>query len=259
MSIDLIYKPNRFFGTIHKRKEENDHITIMNFGDINQGDILHSVKAEEEVINKNNRGDVQRAIDFTSIRGDQDVKKHTKSLVEKTKNAPVPIRENIKMIDENVDYKDILLNNIRDKYNKFNGDRKIINAVKKQANQQFKEWNDNVNTGSLANVDYLKAGNDLIQNDKNLPTVNPLFELPEDDEEVDLNKPNLIPTQLKEIKKKIKNRILQETQEASKAKSTLNISSNLDTADYDNLAGNASNNMGVYNRQAMKMYDIGGY
>ena len=259
MSIDLIYKPNRFFGTLHKRKEENDHVTIMNFGDVNQGDILHSVKAEEAVINKNDRGVVQKAIDKVSIRGDQDVKKHMALQKEKVKNHPVPIKENIKMISENVDYKDIILNNIRDRYNKFNGDRKIINAVKKKANEEFKDWNKNVNIGSLANVDYLKAGDELIKNDKNLPTVNPLFELPEDDDQVDLNRPNLIPTQLKEIKRKIKDRVLQETQEASRAKSTLNIPQQLDTNDYDDLAGQGQNNMGVYNRAPMRMYDIGGY
>jgi hypothetical protein len=257
--MDLIFKPNRFFGTLSKRKEEDENITILNFGDVNDGDILMSVKAEEEVVNKNDRSDVQKAIDKTSIRGDQNIKKHIQHQQEKTKNAPVPVRENIKMIDENVDYKDILLNNIRDRYNKFNGDRTIINAVKKKANEEFMEWNKNVNTGALANVDDLKAGTELIQNDKKLPTVNPLFELPEDEEEVDLNKPNLIPTQLKEIKKKIKNQVLQETQEASRAKSTLNIPANLDTTDYDNLAGSTNNNMGVYNRQAMKMYDIGGF
>lgn len=256
--MDLVYQVNRFNGTLHKYQAPNENITIMNFGDVADGDIIHSVKAEEEVINKNDRSDIQKAIDKISIRGDQSVEGHMKIQREKTERAPVPVRENIKTINENVDYKDILLNNIRDRYKKFNGDRKIIPQIKKEANKEFQDWSKNVNTGALANVDYIKGGLDLINNDKKLPTVDPLFELPKDMDEVDLNRPNMIPTQLKEIMRKIPNVIAQETAEANTAKSTLNIPRDLDTKDYDNLAGQGMD-LGTYNRKTMKMFDIGNY
>ena len=258
--MDLVFQTNRFNGLIHKYEAPDENISIINFGDVDDGDIKMSVKAEEAVVNNNTsyRGDIQKAIDKISIRGDQNVAGHMKIQKEKTERAPVPVRENIKTINENVDYKDILLNNIRDRYKKFSGDRKIIPALKKEANEEFQDWNRNVNTGALANVDFIKGGLDLINNDKKLPTVDPLFELPEDMDEVDLNKPNLIPTQLKEIMKKIPNVIQQETEEANTAKSTLNIPRDLDTKDYDNLAGQGMD-LGTYNRKTMKMFDIGNY
>jgi hypothetical protein len=254
--MDLIYQTNRFNGLIHKYEAPDENINIVGFGDVDDGDILMSVKAEEEVVNKNDRSDIQKAIDKISIRGDQNVAGHIKIQQEKTERAPVPVRENIKIINENVDYKDILLNNIRDRYNKFNGDRTIIPQIKKEANEEFKEWNKNVNTGALANVDYIKNGLELINNDKKLPTLEPLFQLPEDLEDVDLNKANLIPTQLKEIMRKIPNVIAEETADANTAKSTLNIPNDLDTRDYDNLASQGMD-LGTYNRKIMKMFDIG--
>ena len=257
--MDLIYQPNRFTDVLHKYKQPDENVSILHFGDVSTGDILHSVQAETEVIKHNDRSDIQKAIDKVSIRGNQDVSGHIAILKRKTQDAPVPEPEKDETISENVDYKDILLNNIRDRFNKFNGDRTIINAVKKKANEEFQDWNKNKNSGSLANVDYKKGGTDLINNDKNLPTVNPLFQLPEEDDEVDLNKPNLIPTQLKEMMKRLPNVIREETGEAKTAKKSLGIPQEIMSSEYDNLANINNNNFGTFQQKKLKTFDIGNY
>ncbi len=257
--MDLIYKPNRFNGLIHKTTVIGNDVNLINMGDIRSGNILDSVKSKEE--NKDNkvvRSIVQKMIDQSSINGDQNIKKHMEELERKTKNAPVPQHEVTKTIYQNVEYKDIILANMMDKYNKYNGDMVVIPAVKKKANEHFKEWSKNVNQSSLANVDNIKGGDELIKNSENLLVSNDLFELPENIEDIDINKTNLIPTQLKEIKRKIKNQILEEAKESKEAKQTLNIPGQSVNQDYDNLAGQ-SNNMGIYNKQPMKTYNIGNY
>jgi hypothetical protein len=255
--MDLVYQVNRFTGELHAFKQPDENVSILHFGDVSTGDILHSVKAEEEVIKNNDRSDVQKAIDKTSIRGDRNVQGHIAILKKKTNDAPVPEPEKDMTITENVDYKDILLNNIRDRYNKFNGDRTIINAVKKKANEEFAEWAKNKNS-ALANVDNLLGGTDLISNTNKLPTVNPLFQLPEEDDEVDLNKPNLIPTQLKEIMKKTINNVREETKEAKEAKNVLGVPQTIMSTEYDNLTGNTSN-FGTFQQKPLKTFDIGAY
>jgi hypothetical protein len=180
-------------------------------------------------------------------------------LKKKTNDAPVPEPEKEMVIDENVDYKDILLNNIRDRYNKFNGDRVIETGVKRKANEEFDDWNKNKNSGALANVDHLLNGQDLIDNTNRLPKVNPLFELPEEDDEVDLNKPNLIPTQLKEIMRKTVDNVRTETREAGLAKRTLGVADQITSSEYDNLA-QGQQSAGVFagfERQPLRTYSIG--
>ncbi len=257
--MDLVYQVNRFTGVLHKFNQPTEGAEIMNFGDVSTGDILHSVKAEEAVIKTNDRSDIQKMIDMTTIRGDRNVQGHMAIQKKKTNDAPVPEPEKDLTIYENVDYIDVVLNNIRDRYHKFNGDRVVENAVKQKANEHFAEWQKNVNTGSLANVDDLKAGQDLIDNTNRLPKVNPIFELPKDMEEVDLNKPNLIPTQLKEIMRKTTDNVKQETKEARYAKSNLGIPQQIRSSEYDNLAQgiDLAGAFAGFEKKPLRTYDIG--
>lgn len=249
-SVEVNFRPNIFTdalvrGHIHL---ENDTKKQINRGDIDDGQIMENIKAEEEVVNqvifKGNR-----EVQLSNINGDKNVEGGIKYIKERP-NIPESLGgfgSKVQHIDQPVDYKDMNIQIVKDRFFKYTGDSTIDSGIKNEANKLHQTWAKN--QMSKANVDHIYSGDQYNNNENRLPNKDPMFEVPKEERDIRLERPNLMKSQIKKVVLPEVNIIATEEKEVAEAKKTLNLATE-DGGLYNNLNRESS-------KEGMKLFDIG--
>jgi hypothetical protein len=191
---------------------------------------------KDKVINQN----LENSILKSSINGMKDFKQSKKEIEKgaSLENEVQMIDHDIRKMKELISHKDYLIEKMKGIYNKYSGEQKINQELKKLINQENEKTQNMYSIGALINHNI--AGDMLIKNDKKKPVVNAVFEDPSKGEtsSFELEKNNYVEVQ---PYKKEDNRYMRSIPTPEKIAEDAKQTLNLDDNEYNDLDKETNN------------------